>query len=416
MNKHRINFPSRTVIAGIGGFGANHHAAFADLEARNEVRVVATCDPMLERLGETCLAHRFDERGVSTYKTFEEMCEATRGGIELGVVATPIQCHAPMHEAFVQNQVACYLEKPPTLDPGELQRMIAVDEQAAIPTNVGFSFIHMSERLDLKRRMLDGEFGALKRMSFLGLAARKPSYFQRNKWAGRLTLDGNLLLDSCLGNAMSHFLNSMLFFANQNALQAWARPLEMDCELYRANPIEGTDTIFAACRLDSGVEFRVAATHAYAKEEPVAEERLEFERATITIRSVNNITIVRPGKADEVIETPEASLLVGVGDYFKFLKGDTDRPPQTLADCVGFVETNALFYLAAKKIHTLPLKTLQQTNRESVIAIPSIEQAGRRFIADGVFPSEAGFSWARPGGRSTVKELPNLARAVKNLS
>jgi len=416
LNKHRINFPSRTLIAGIGGFAAKHHVTFADLEARNEARVVATCDPMLEHLGEVCIAHGFDVRGVSTYKTFEEMCEAKRGGIELGVVATPIQCHAPMHQAFVHNRIACYLEKPPTLDPLELQRMIEVDERASIPTNVGFCFIHLSERLDLKRRMLDGEFGALKQMSFLGLAAREPSYFQRNKWAGRLTLDGNLLLDSCLGNAMSHFVNSMLFFANQNGLQAWARPLEMDCELYRANAIEGTDTIFADCRLDSGVGLRMAATHACDNKEQVVEERLEFERATITIKSVNIITIERPGRADEVIQTVEASLPLSVGDYFKFLKGDTHRPAQTLPDCVGFVETNALFYLAGKKIHTVPLKSLRQANRKSVVAIPDIEQAGRRFLADGVLPSEAGYPWARPGGRSSVKDLPNLARAVESLS
>ena len=409
------DFPLRTAIAGIGGFGAAHHKVFEDMEVRHMARVIATCDPMLDQLGEICQRHRFVQRGVETFRDFAELLDAHRDHLDLGVVAAPIQFHAPMHEAFVQNQIACYLEKPPTLDPEELQRMLVVEEKAVVPTNVGFSYVHMPERLALKRRMLEGEFGALKGMSFLGLTQRSPSYFRRNNWAGKLVLNEKLLLDSCLGNAMAHFLNSMLFFGNQSQLLAWARPSEMRCEMYRANPIEGADTIFAICRLDNGVELRMAASHACPNQASVFEETFEFENATLTIQALSNVTIQRPGMSDEILSISKTSLADCVGDYFNFFKAASGRPPQTLSDCLGFVETNALLYLAAGQIHDLPFQALLHSHTESAISLPDIESAGRRLANDAIFPSQAGYSWARPGGESTCNAIPELRTVIQEI-
>ena len=410
-----LHFPLRTAIAGIGGFGTQHHGVFAQLEEDGLVRVVATCDPALDRLEEVCKRHRFAGRGVRAYRDFDEMLHACGAQLDLGVVAAPISLHARMHEAFVRNGAACYLEKPPTLDPEELRGMLAVEEHAAVPTNVGFSYIYMPERLALKRRMLGGEFGALKGLSFLGLAQRDPFYFQRNNWAGKLLFGGHLLLDSCLGNAMAHFVNSMLFFANQSLLQGWSRPISMDCELYRANPIEGPDTIFAIAGLDNGIELRIAASHACPNREQVIEEKMEFEGTTITIRATNIVTIERPGMPDETFSIAEPSLADCVGDYMEFLNGHHARPAQTLHDCLGFVETNALFYLADSQIHDLPANALSHLEPDSVIAMPNVEDAGRRLIDEVLLPSQAGFSWARPGGTSSIDAVPNLRALVQRI-
>ena len=409
-------FPLQTAIVGIGGFGSAHHGVFARLEERGAARVAATCDPALGRLGETCELHQFGRRGVKTYKDFDEMLAAFSGPLDLGVIASPIQFHAPMHKAFVRRQAACYLEKPPTLDPGELQEMLAVEKQAVVATTVGFSFIYVPGRLELKRRMLDGEFGRLKRLGFLGFVPRTPAYFQRNNWAGKLTLNGKLVLDSCLGNAMSHYLNTMLFFGDQEHLQGWARPAEMTCELYRANPIEGTDTIFAICTLENGVELRIAASHACPNEGGITEESLKFEHATVTIRSGNHLTIQRPGLPDEISVIEGASLENSVKYYLDFLRGIHSRPAQTLEDCRGFVETNALFYLAGTQIHDFPRNSLNLSQANSVISLPDIEQAARRLISERLLPSQAGYAWANPGGSSAIAALPKLEKVVRAMA
>jgi predicted dehydrogenase len=406
------SFPIRTAIVGIGGFGACHHEVFEALESHGDVRVVATCDPGLDHLGTVCEARGFARRGVATHKDFDEMLQAA--SLDLGVVAAPIPFHALMHEALVRKRIPCYLEKPPTLDPEEFLQMLAVEERALVPTNVGFSYVYLAERLALKRRMLAGEFGALKRLSLLGLAPRASSYFERNDWAGKLVYNNQLLLDSCLGNAMSHLLNSLLFFGGTD-LQEWARPVNMACELYRANPIEGTDTIFATGHLLNGVEFRIAASH--ASPEHLFEEKMEFEHATITIRTTDHVSIRRtattadsPPLQEEAFTISRDSLSACVGHYFDFLRGAVARPAQTLRDCHGFVETNALFYLAAKQIHDVPPNALSQLN--SVTILPDVESAGRRLIADALLPSQAGYSWAKPGGKSAVKEMPHLRTRV----
>lgn len=405
--------PVRTAIAGIGGFGAAHHEVFEILEAQKRTRIVATCDPILDRLGEICEQYHFSHRGVKTYRTFEEILDTHRGQLDLGVVAAPFQFHSAMHEALVRDQIACYMEKPPTLDPQELQEMLNVEKNAAIATNVGFAYVDMPDRLNLKCRILNGEFGKLKKISFLGLSHRGHSYFQRNNWAGRLMVEGKLILDSCLGNAMAHFVNSMLFFANQNGLQAWARPIEMSCEMYRANRIEGADTIFATGRLDNGIEFGIAASHACLNQEAVIEETMEFEGASIAIHDLNDVSVRKPGKALERFSIAKPTLIDCVGHYLEYLSGSRSRPSQTLNDCQGFVEMNALFYLAANQIHDLPRDAVVNRHDSLGVALDNVERAGRRLVVDAVLPSKADYPWARPGGESTVKNLPHLRAIVE---
>lgn len=411
------SLPPRAAIAGIGGFGGSHHSVFEKLEAQGRARVAATCDPALDRLKEACERLRFAERKVRTYTSFDDMLAREEGNLDIGVIATPHHFHAEMHEKFIRQKIACYLEKPPTLDPEEFQRMLAVEKQAVRATNVGFRFVHDSSRIALKERILRGEFGALKRVAFLGLSLRTPAYFQRNNWAGRLMIGDRLLLDSCLGNAMSHFINSMLFFAGIAHPRQWARPREMASELYRANQIEGTDTIFASGRLENGVDFQFAATHAVGNAGESIEEIMVFDKAVVTIRNIGDGTIERPGVPPEHFVLHKPSLDDCVGDYLEFFQGRVPHPPQTLADCLGFVETNALFYLAAgDRIHDIPPSASIRNPETGAITIPDIAAAAREFLTDSVFPSQnKNYSWGKQGGKANADELDNLPQAILKL-
>lgn len=407
----------RTAIAGIGGFAHAHHTAFEALEAQGKARVVATCDPARDRLGDVCKELRFSSRGVQTYTSFGEMLAGQNGHLDLGVIAAPHQFHAEMHEEFVRRNIACYLEKPPTLDLEEFQRMLAVETRATRATNVGFRFVHDASRIALKERIRRGEFGALKRVTFLGLSQRAPAYFQRNSWAGRLMVGDKLLLDSCLGNAMAHFINSLLFFAGTDHPRQWARPQKMASELYRANPIEGTDTIFASGRLINGVDFRFAATHAYENTQSAIEETLIFDRAVVTIHDIASGTIERPGAATEPFSLARPILHDALHDYLEFYEGRVPRPSQTLEDSLGFVETNALFYLAAgEKIHDIPAPLILRNQETGALGIPNIERASREFLTDGLFPSQSGkYPWSHPGGAADLTQLHNLPQVIRKL-
>lgn len=409
--------PLKVAIAGIGGYANAHHQIFQHLEQIGETRLITTCDPALSKLDENRRALDFAGRGVDAVTDFAEMMQRHGDQLDLVVIATPVHLHASMHAACVQAGIACYLEKPPTLNPAELEEMIATDEQAAYATHVGFHFIHQEERRKLKQRMLSGEFGAIRGASYRGMARRSLQYFQRNGWAGRLLMHGNLLLDSCCGNAMAHQLNNILFFAGQEGLDAWARPREIQAELYRANAIEGTDTVFARCTLESGFDIRLAVSHACSTDSQVSEERLDFEKASVEVHANQASRIWHKDGRVEEIPTSSASLEGNVQDYLAYLNGEKSRPTVRLADSRSFVELDALLYLAAPAIHTIADQHIDEIvfpgETRPTRVLRDIDRAADQWLKNGKFPSEAGFAWAGANGSATTAQLPDLYEAVQ---
>jgi predicted dehydrogenase len=412
--------PLKVAIAGLGGYARAHHTVFQALEERGETLLIATCDPALPKLDQACQELNFAARGVSAYPDFTEMMQRHGADLDLMVIATPVHLHAPMHAACVEAGIACYLEKPPTLNPAELAQMLATEQQARYATHVGFHFIHQEERRKLKQRMLDGEFGAFRGASYRGFTRRSRHYFTRNGWAGRLLMHGNLLLDSCCGNAMAHQINNILFFAGQEGLDAWAQPREVQAELYRVNAIEGTDTVFARCTLESGFDIRIAASHASHVDAEVSEERLEFEKASIEVHANHPSRIRYRDGREEEIPTSSASLDDNVQDYLDYLNGRKDRPTVRLVDTRPFVELDALLYVAAPAITQIPKEDIDEAffHKDTLptLLLRDLKAAADRWLNEGKLPSEAGFPWAGANGHATTADLPRLFEAVQKLA
>jgi predicted dehydrogenase len=179
------------------------------LEDAGVCRLICTCDPSDDALQAARARWNLDGRGVRVWTDYREMLDVHVGELDVVTIPTPPPLHAEMHRACVERNLACYLEKPPTLDPDELERMITVDAGARKQTQVAFNFIIEEPRQALKRRLLAGEFGALRRASFVGLWPRASDYYARAAWAGRLLgNDGRLVLDSCIGNALAHHVTT----------------------------------------------------------------------------------------------------------------------------------------------------------------------------------------------------------------
>src|SRR5690606_16855120 len=121
--------------------------------------------------------------------------------------------------------------------------MIQRDAKARHQTQVGFSYIVEPWRHALKERLRSGELGRLMRAALLGSWQRPSSYYERAPWAGRLAMQGGLVLDSCFGNAMAHHVHNLLFFAGEAGGFSWADIASARAELYRANAIESADTV-----------------------------------------------------------------------------------------------------------------------------------------------------------------------------
>jgi predicted dehydrogenase len=407
-------------IIGLGGFAGDHHRAARALEIAGDCRVLCACDAQPAAFQDVMAQLDLAGRGIPVYPDYLQMLERHRHELDLVTVPTPIPLHAPMHRAVLERDLACYLEKPPTLDNAELDEMLDIDSSARKQTQVGFNFIAEPERKAMKRRLLAGEFGRVKRVGFLGMAPRGTVYFGRSGWAGRLMMDGRLVLDSVMGNALAHYLHNLLFWAGEGEVLSWQRPATVRAEMYRAHAIENMDTLFARGVCENGVEVLVAATHACDGDQ-FLQEWIECDLARITHTAGQPYEIAwSDGRRETVTSAPGDLLQANFLYYFEYLRGEQPRPLTRLADARSFVEFYDLCYVAARRIQPVaePHVTRSEgpAGRGGYVAIEGIRSACDAFLATGRFPSDQDLPWSSPGGMASSDDLGQLRSVVEAIA
>ena len=406
-----MSSPIRIAIIGMGGFAGSHHSAVERLESRGAARLLCTCDPRAAEFLAQRDAWEFARRGVRVFGDYREMLETCQRDLDLVVIPTPIQVHAEMHAAAAALGLPSYLEKPPTLDYAELDRMIAAD--AALPRSslVGFNFIIEQARLALKERLLAGEFGPVRGATLTALWPRPRSYFRRNNWAGRLMIDGRIVLDSVFGNALAHFVHNLLFWAGSADLFSWARPAAVRAELYRAHAIEGADTFFVEADTTGGVTLRFALSHACSGSSSQV-ETVVCERATLNY-IVGRHAEVRwcDGRIEQIELEPFDGLLKNHQEYYRYLRGERPRPATTLADSRPFVVLNDLAYVSSQRIQPVPEScvSVERNDKEQkeYLEVAGLRSAQAAFLMHGTWPGAHGWKH-EPALVATGADLPRF--------
>lgn len=409
--------PIGVAIIGMGGFAQSHHHAVAALEHRGLCRLIATCDPNVVASAGLAQELRFAERKVRCYNDYRTMLAAECRHLDVVAIPTPVPLHAEMHAASLQHGLAVYLEKPPTLDHRELEEMIARDARAGKQTNVGFNHIAEEPRQGLKQRLVAGEFGRVRQVSYFGLWPRPASYFQRTYWAGRLRVGRQLVLDSCMGNAQAHFVHNALYWAGVAEPNMWAQVEVVSAELYRAHEIESFDTVFVKAVTKQGVQIRLAQSHACDGEHRQLERvrcdcaAIEYDVYGGSWRIVHQDGHVEEGKPGD------SSLAANMEAYLAYVGGTAERPVTRLVDSRPFVHLYDLAIIAGEKIHQVsePNAKRSQDGDDYFAVIRGLDGAVSRFLADGLFPSEQGLAWGASGGRATPADLPRLPETVASM-
>jgi len=408
--------PIRIGIVGMGGFAGWHHNTVAKLEERGQARLICTCDPQVAAFTAQQQAWKFAARGVSVFPDYRTMLGACHRELDLLVVPTPIQLHAEMHRAGVELGLPVYLEKPPTLDHLELEDMIVRDRQARKSSLVGFNFIIEKARLALKERILTGEFGAVRGATLAALWPRPADYFRRNSWAGRLMMDGRVVLDSCFGNANAHFVHNLLFWVGGPELYSWAQPAAVRAELYRAHAIEGADTFFVEADTMAGVTMRFALSHACTGATTHA-ETIICEKATLRY-IVGQHAEVRwaDGRLERIPLEDFDGLAENHLDYYRYLRGESARPATLLTDTRPFVALNDLAHISSGRISPFPAALVSHVRDEKeqkdYFNVAGMQAAQENFLQRGTWPGTTG--WARePGEAVTPADLPRFRDTVR---
>jgi len=392
--------PVRVGIIGMGGFAASHHNTVARLEERGILKLVCTCDPHPAAFAEAQKSWRFAERGVRVFADYAAMLEACAGDLDYVATPTPLQLHAVMHEAITARGIPAYVEKPPTLDFAELDRMIAADGRARLSSVVGFNFIVERSRLRLKERLLSGEFGAIRGGTLSALWPRPSGYFARNGWSGRLLVGDQFVLDSCFGNAMAHFVHNMLFWTGTPGIYSWAEVAAVRAELYQAHPIEGADTFFVEADLASGCTLRFALSHA-CQGASTSAETVICEKAILRYAVGGQIEVSwKDGRTERITSEPFDGLEENHLEYCRYLRGEVPRPATTLADSRPLVVLNDLAHISSGSIQPIPRHLVSvvrdQKEQQDYVSVAGLAKTVDHFLSRGIWPGYAG--WRRDNG------------------
>jgi predicted dehydrogenase len=407
-------------IIGMGGFAGSHHNTVARLEERGVLRLVCACDPAAASFAEEQKAWRFAQRGVRVFDDYRAMLDACHGELDYVATPTPIHLHAGMHEAITARGISAYVEKPPTLDFAELDRMIAGDARARKSSLVGFNFIVEKSRLALKERILSGEFGAIRGGTLSALWPRPSGYFARNGWCGRLIIDGQIVLDSCFGNAMAHFVHNMLFWTGTPGIYSWAEIAAVRAELYRAHAIEGADTFFVEADLATGCTLRFALSHACAGPS-TSSETVICEKAIVRYSVGGQIEVSwKDGRTERISSAPFDGLEENHLEYCRYMRGEVPRPATTLGDSRPLVVLNDLAHISSGNILPIPAHLVStardEKEQKDYLSVACMGRIVDNFLSRGIWPGYAG--WRRDNGEvvtpADLSRFHGVVRAMAN--
>jgi predicted dehydrogenase len=253
--------PIRVGVVGIHAFARDHFNHLLPLHVSGEYQVAAAVAHQREL--DPAWAGQLEARGVRLLPDLDALL--AEPGLEL--VTLPVGI--PLHLAFARRVLAagkaCFLEKPVGATLCEAEALGRAQRAAGVPLFIGFQDLFHPAAWELKRRLLAGAVGRIRRITVTAAWPRATGYYARNRWAGRLALDGAPVNDSPVNNACAHFLAIALFLAGASEAEpAW--PLTVRGGLWRGHSIESFDTGSLAYATDSGVEVVFTVSHVSEKD------------------------------------------------------------------------------------------------------------------------------------------------------
>ncbi|WP_285319552.1 DUF6807 family protein [Pseudarthrobacter sp. lyk4-40-TYG-27] len=239
----------RVALVGVHGFGERHLANLARLEQAGALELVAVADPHPPQPGSLA-------GSVAVYPDLDGLL-AAQPGVDVVIIATPIQTHAPLAIAALSAGMDVYVEKPPVASLAQFEQVLAAARDHGRRVQVGFQSLG-SQALPAIRGLVEaGEIGTVLGLSATGQWLRTKAYFNRSRWAGKRSLDGTDVVDGVATNALAHAVATGLHLAGAHTL-ADVRSVETD--LYRANSTESDDTSILRIRTAGGETLLCALT------------------------------------------------------------------------------------------------------------------------------------------------------------
>ena len=240
---------ARVALVGVHGFGTHHLRNLERLQAAGAVELIAVADPQPPAAGSV-------PASAGVYPGLDELLSAT-SALDLVIVATPIQTHAPLALAALGTDADLYLEKPPVASLTDFKRLCDAAEASGRNVQIGFQSLGSHALQAIEELLAAGTIGTLQGISATGRWVRDRSYYKRSRWAGKRSINGVDVVDGVATNPLAHAVATTLRIAGARTT---ADVASVETELYRANDIESDDTSVIRVRTASGLPITCALT------------------------------------------------------------------------------------------------------------------------------------------------------------
>lgn len=246
------------LLVGIGGYGGVYLDELLHKPRGEQFRIVGAADPYADR---SQFMDELRSRRIPVYDTVGEFYREQRA--DLAIIATPIYLHGCLARYCMEHGSDVLCEKPICATLDEAGTMMAVRNRTGRRLAIGFQWCYSDSVRRLKKDILEGRYGKLRRIRTVVFFPRNADYFRRSSgWAGKRRMgSGEWVLDSVASNAAAHYLQNMLYLAG-GRMERSGEPISMQAEVYRANEIEMYDTCAFRIRMEEDVELLFYATHA----------------------------------------------------------------------------------------------------------------------------------------------------------
>jgi predicted dehydrogenase len=403
--------PVRTALIGAGGFGGTHLERLRAFPCRQSCELVAVADPRFawpDPLGEDLRA-----AGLRLYPDIHALLEAECArGLEAVVISTPIPLHYEMARACMERGLAVLLEKPPVPMLEQLDDLLALPGHERVA--VSFQRIVSEPVRQMKRWIVEGRLGELRNLRTHACWPRLDTYYTRAPWAGRMTLGEQPVFDGPATNALSHVIHHLMYLGGSE-FEGFARPAPdlVEGEFYRVRPgLESYDLCCLRGRLDSGVGYFAALTHAASIKTPfVVEARGErgwarLEDSGWRLRGSWGADL---HYGDDVVN----AYAIVYANLRDLVRVPGTRPATSLEDARGYLIATNLGLRASGGIRTVPVEYVSRFALCNAAGQPGHGYciADIRRVVETAYEHQALFTemdlpWAGRGGAGAI--LPNL--------
>ncbi|MBR5453415.1 MAG: Gfo/Idh/MocA family oxidoreductase [Clostridia bacterium] len=266
---------TKILLVGAGGYAH----VYVDFFLSNEDEDIVL-EGVVEKYIDSCpQKDELISRGIPLYTDMESFyAEHTA---DLAIICTPTFLHSPQSICALSHGSCVLCEKPAAPTVEAAGAMIEAEEKYGKWIAIGYQWSFSNAVQKLKRDILAGVFGNPVSFKTAISWPRNKTYYGRGVgWAGRVSRDGVMILDSIAANACAHYLHNMFFLLGKT-MDSSASAQELDAVLLRANDIENFDTCSLKMKTAEGVDCYFIASHA-AENRRDPEFVYSFENATVT--------------------------------------------------------------------------------------------------------------------------------------